>query len=55
VVPGDRLQLEVEIVKHKGAIWKQKGLATVDGARVAEAEFLATAVDKNAAPSGDES
>ena len=23
VVPGDRLQLEVEVVKHKGAIWKR--------------------------------
>lgn len=46
VVPGDRLQLEVEIIRHKGAIWKTKGTATVDGAKVAEAEFLATVVDK---------
>lgn len=46
VVPGDRLQLEVEVVKHKGAVWKQKALASVDGQRVAEAEFLATVVDK---------
>jgi 3-hydroxyacyl-[acyl-carrier-protein] dehydratase len=50
VVPGDRLQLTVEVVKHKGAIWKQKGVATVDGAKVAEAEFLATVVDKGGAP-----
>ena len=47
VVPGDRLQLEVEVVKHKAAVWKQKALASVDGQRVAEAEFLATVVDKD--------
>ena len=46
VVPGDRLQLEIEVVKHKGAIWKQRGVALVDGQRAAEAEFLATVVDK---------
>lgn len=46
VVPGDRLQLEVTVLKHKGAIWKQKGQALVDGVKVAEAEFLATVVDK---------
>jgi 3-hydroxyacyl-[acyl-carrier-protein] dehydratase len=50
VRPGDRLQLEVEIVKRKGNIWKEKGVATVDGARVAEAEFMATMVDRTAEP-----
>ena len=49
VVPGDRLQLNVEVLKHKGPIWKQKGIATVDGVKVAEAEFLATVVDKQSA------
>ena len=48
VVPGDRLVLTVEVLKHKGAIWKAKGTATVDGARVAEGEFLATVVDRDA-------
>jgi 3-hydroxyacyl-[acyl-carrier-protein] dehydratase len=48
VTPGDRLQLEVEVLKHKGPIWKEKGVATVDGVRVAEAEFLATMVDRGA-------
>jgi 3-hydroxyacyl-[acyl-carrier-protein] dehydratase len=47
VVPGDRLQLEVELIKHKGAIYKHRGVATVDGQKVAEAEFLATVVDRN--------
>ncbi|MHB8876362.1 MAG: 3-hydroxyacyl-ACP dehydratase FabZ [Myxococcaceae bacterium] len=46
VVPGDRMQLEVEVLRHKGSVWKNRGVATVDGAKVAEAEFLATVVDK---------
>jgi 3-hydroxyacyl-[acyl-carrier-protein] dehydratase len=49
VVPGDRLQLDVTVVRHKGMIWKQKGVATVDGNKVAEGEFLATVVDKEGA------
>jgi 3-hydroxyacyl-[acyl-carrier-protein] dehydratase len=48
VLPGDRLQLAIEVVRHKGSVWKTKGTATVDGVRVAEGEFLATVVDKNA-------
>jgi 3-hydroxyacyl-[acyl-carrier-protein] dehydratase len=47
VVPGDRLQLTVEVLRHKGSIWKTKGTATVDGVRVAEGEFMATVVDKD--------
>ncbi|HET6922702.1 MAG TPA: 3-hydroxyacyl-ACP dehydratase FabZ [Anaeromyxobacteraceae bacterium] len=50
VVPGDRLELRVEVVKHKGAIWKEKGVALVDGAVVAEAEFMAMLVDREKGP-----
>jgi 3-hydroxyacyl-[acyl-carrier-protein] dehydratase len=46
VVPGDRLELHVEVVKRKGAIWRQKGTAIVDGQTVAEAEFLAMLADR---------
>jgi len=46
VVPGDRLELEVEVTKHKGAVWKQKGTARVDGQVVAEAEFMAMLADR---------
>ncbi|MFZ5471117.1 MAG: 3-hydroxyacyl-ACP dehydratase FabZ [Myxococcota bacterium] len=53
VVPGDRLQLEVEVVKQKGAIWKMKGVALVDGVKVSEAEFLATVVDKGSSVSAE--
>jgi 3-hydroxyacyl-[acyl-carrier-protein] dehydratase len=45
VVPGDRLELHVEITKQKGAVWKEMGTAVVDGQPVAEAEFMAMLVD----------
>ncbi|WP_338865308.1 3-hydroxyacyl-ACP dehydratase FabZ [Myxococcus stipitatus] len=47
VVPGDRVQLLIEVLRHKGAVWKTKGTATVEGVKVAEGEFLATVVDKD--------
>jgi 3-hydroxyacyl-[acyl-carrier-protein] dehydratase len=47
VVPGDRLELGIEVIRHKGAVWKTKGTAMVDGVKVAEGEFLATVVNKD--------
>ena len=38
VVPGDRLELQVVVTRHKGAVWKQTGKALVDGEVGAEAE-----------------
>jgi 3-hydroxyacyl-[acyl-carrier-protein] dehydratase len=46
VVPGDRLELHVEVVKRKGSIWRQKGAAVVDGQTVAEADFMAMLADR---------
>jgi 3-hydroxyacyl-[acyl-carrier-protein] dehydratase len=46
VVPGDRLELHVEIVKQKGPIWKTRGSGIVDGNVVAEADFMAMLVDR---------
>lgn len=46
VVPGDRVELHVEIVKQKGAIWKTKGTAMVDGEVVAEADYMAMLIDR---------
>ncbi len=40
VVPGDILELEVEIVKVKGMIGIGKGTATVDGKIAASAEIM---------------
>ena len=45
VIPGDVLHLHVEKVQSRGAVWKFKGLAEVDGAVVAEATFGAMIAD----------
>ena len=45
VIPGDRLELHVEVTKQKGPVWKERGTAIVDGHVVAEAEFMAMLVD----------
>jgi 3-hydroxyacyl-[acyl-carrier-protein] dehydratase len=46
VTPGDQLRLEVEITKHRQAIWGFRGKALVDGKVVAEAELLAMLGDE---------
>jgi len=45
VVPGDQLQLEVELTKVKGSIGKGKALATVDGEIAAEGELMFAIVE----------
>ncbi|MBM7551732.1 3-hydroxyacyl-ACP dehydratase FabZ [Thalassobacillus pellis] len=40
VKPGDRLKLEVEIVRVKGPMGKGKATATVDGELACEAEIM---------------
>lgn len=50
VVPGDRLELHVEVTKRKASVWRQKGTAIVDGQVVAEADFLAMLADREPAP-----
>lgn len=45
VVPGDRLELEVVVMKNKGAVWKMQGVARVDGQVAAEADFMAMLAD----------
>lgn len=46
VVPGDQLRMEVEMLQFRGKVAKMKGVATVEGKIVAEAEMLAGVVDK---------
>jgi 3-hydroxyacyl-[acyl-carrier-protein] dehydratase len=46
VVPGDRLELSVEILKRKGSVWKERGVASVEGQTVAECELMAMLVDR---------
>jgi 3-hydroxyacyl-[acyl-carrier-protein] dehydratase len=45
VVPGDRLDMEVEVLKVKGAFWRFKAVAKVDGAVAANGEFLASVMN----------
>ncbi|MGL5330604.1 MAG: 3-hydroxyacyl-ACP dehydratase FabZ [Peptostreptococcaceae bacterium] len=40
VMPGDKLDLEIEIVRLKGSIGVGKGKATVDGKLVCEGEIM---------------
>jgi 3-hydroxyacyl-[acyl-carrier-protein] dehydratase len=46
VTPGDQLRLRLTLIKLKGAVSKMRGEAFVEDQLVAEAELLATVVDK---------
>ena len=46
VVPGDRVKLEVNIIKKKGPIGVGEGIATVDGKLAAKGEFTFAVVEK---------
>lgn len=46
VVPGDVLELHVEAVQNRGAVWKLAATAIVDGQKVSEAQLSAMIVDK---------
>lgn len=46
VTPGDRLDLEVEVIHHRTNVWKLRGEATVDGTLCAQGELLASIVDR---------
>lgn len=46
VTPGDRLKLEVRIIKKKGSIGVGEGIATVNGDVVAKGELTFAVVEK---------
>ena len=46
VVPGDQLHFKLELLSAKRRVMKMRGEAFVDGQLVAEAELLATVVDR---------
>src|SRR3989338_2725941 len=48
VVPGDRLELKIEVLKIRDRFGKAKGEAFVDGQLVTEATFSFAVVDKEA-------
>ena len=46
VVPGDQLRLELDVAKHRSMIWAFEGKAFVEDQLAAEAEIMATIMDK---------
>ncbi|HYT03860.1 MAG TPA: bifunctional UDP-3-O-[3-hydroxymyristoyl] N-acetylglucosamine deacetylase/3-hydroxyacyl-ACP dehydratase [Gemmatimonadales bacterium] len=46
VVPGDQIRFELDMVQFRGKTCKMKGVGYVDGQVVAEAEMMATVVDR---------
>ena len=46
VIPDCELNLEIEAVRSHGRVWKYKGVAKVNGKKMADAEWSATVVDK---------
>jgi 3-hydroxyacyl-[acyl-carrier-protein] dehydratase len=46
VVPGDQVRIVLTVLKQRRAIWKFKGEAFVEDKLVAEAELMATIMDK---------
>ena len=46
VVPGDQLRLECEVLQTRRNTVKMRGVATVDGAVVAEAEMLSVMTER---------
>ena len=47
VRPGDTLRMAVEVVRHRGDVFKFRGEAHVDGRMAAEAEFAAMVVENS--------
>ena len=46
VIPGDQLQVEIELVRQRPSSCKMKGCAYVEGELVCEAEFMCAIVDR---------
>ncbi len=53
VVPGDRVELKVDVIKSRGPVWKFNGVARVADAICAQSEFSAMIVDPPAPPPSD--
>ena len=47
VTPDCELHLDIEAIRSHGKVWKYKGVAKINGKKVADAEWAATIVDKN--------
>ena len=47
VIPDCELHLDVESIRSHGKVWKYKGVAKINGKKVADAEWAATIVERN--------
>jgi 3-hydroxyacyl-[acyl-carrier-protein] dehydratase len=55
VVPGDTLRMEMKVLKRKASVAKMAGVATVDGAIVAEVEVMCKLAEMDEAMPGMQS
>ena len=46
VIPDCKLELNIEAIRSHGRVWKYKGVAMVDGKKMADAIWAATIVDR---------
>lgn len=46
VLPDCELHLDIEAIRSHGRVWKYKGIANVNGKKMADAQWTATIVDK---------
>lgn len=46
VIPGDQIRFEVDVIQIRGTTCRMRGVGTVDGNVVAEAEMMARVVDR---------
>ena len=46
VIPGDQIRFELEVLQIRGTTCRMKGVGTVDGHVVAEAEMMARVIDR---------
>ena len=47
VMPDCELHLDIQAIRSHGRVWKYKGVAKVNGKKVADAEWAATIVERN--------
>ena len=47
VMPDCELHLDIKSIRSHGKVWKYKGVAKINGKKVADAEWAATIVDRN--------
>ena len=47
IVPDCKVLLEIEAIRSRGRVWRYKGIAKVNGTKMADAEWAATIMDRN--------